>query len=89
MLKWAVVFLIIAIIAGIFGFTDISHAATTVAQWLFGIFLVLFLGARAIGLIIGSKLGSRLIKSTIQGRRPGRQRRDSCAPVCRIALRCA
>ncbi len=58
MLKWAFVFLIIAIIAGIFGFTDVAHAATTVAQWLFGIFLVLFLGALIIGVAIGSKLMS-------------------------------
>lgn len=58
MLKWAVVFLIIAIIAGIFGFGDIAHAATTVAQWLFGIFPVLFLGALVIGLAIGAKLMS-------------------------------
>ncbi len=58
MLKWALIFLVIAIIAGIFGFTDIAHAATTVAQWLFGIFLVLFFGALAIGLFVGAKLFS-------------------------------
>jgi uncharacterized membrane protein YtjA (UPF0391 family) len=58
MLRWALVFLIIAIVAGVFGFGDIAHAATTIAQWLFGIFLVLFLGALAIGLWIGSKLMS-------------------------------
>jgi branched-chain amino acid transport system ATP-binding protein len=34
-------------------------------------------------------LGSRLIKSTIQGRQRGRQRRDSCVRACRIGLRCA
>jgi uncharacterized membrane protein YtjA (UPF0391 family) len=56
MLRWALIFLIIAIIAGIFGFTDVAHAATTIAQWLFGIFLVLFLGAVVIGVAIGSKL---------------------------------
>ena len=56
MLRWALVFLIIAIIAGIFGFTDVAHAATTIAQWLFGIFLVLFLAALVIGLWIGSRL---------------------------------
>jgi uncharacterized membrane protein YtjA (UPF0391 family) len=59
MLKWAVVFLIIAIVAAIFGFTDIAQAATTVAQWLFGIFLLLFVGALVIGLALGSKLISR------------------------------
>ena len=58
MLKWAFIFLVIAIIAGIFGFTDVEAASATVAQWLFGIFLVLFLGALAIGLVIGSKLVS-------------------------------
>lgn len=58
MLKWAFIFLIIAIVAGIFGFTDVAHAATTIAQWLFGIFLVLFLGALIIGLAIGSRLMS-------------------------------
>jgi uncharacterized membrane protein YtjA (UPF0391 family) len=58
MLKWAVIFLIIAIIAGIFGFTDVQAASATIAQWLFGIFLVLFIGALVIGLAIGSKLMS-------------------------------
>ena len=58
MLKWAFIFLIIAIVAGIFGFTDVAHAATTVAQWLFGIFLVLFLGALVIGLTLGARLTS-------------------------------
>jgi len=56
MLKWALVFLIIAIIAGVFGFTDVEAASATVAQWLFGIFLVLFIGALVIGLAIGSRL---------------------------------
>ena len=58
MLKWAVIFLIIAIIAGLFGFTDVQAASATIAQWLFGIFLVLFLGALAIGLWIGKKVVS-------------------------------
>ena len=58
MLKWAVVFLLIAIVAGIFGFTGVEQASATIAQWLFGIFLVLFLGAIAIGLAIGSSLTS-------------------------------
>ena len=53
MLRWAFIFLIIALVAAIFGFGDIAHAATTIAQWLFGIFLVLFIGALVIGLAIG------------------------------------
>jgi len=58
MLKWAVIFLIIAIVAGLFGFTGVEQASATIAQWLFGIFLVLFLGALVIGLAIGSRLMS-------------------------------
>lgn len=58
MLKWAFIFLLIAIVAGIFGFTGVEAAATTIAQWLFGIFMVLFLGALIIGLAIGAKLTS-------------------------------
>jgi uncharacterized membrane protein YtjA (UPF0391 family) len=58
MLRWAVVFLLIAIVAGIFGFTGVEEASATIAKILFGIFLVLFIGAVAIGLAIGSKLMS-------------------------------
>src|SRR5581483_1585042 len=42
MLRWAVIFLIIAIIAGIFGFTGVAEASASIAKVLFGIFLVLF-----------------------------------------------
>ena len=58
MLKWALIFLIIALVAGIFGFTDVEAASATIAQWLFGIFVVLFLGALIIGLTVGVKLTS-------------------------------
>ncbi len=58
MLRWAFVFLLIAIVAGIFGFTGVEATAATIAKWLFGIFLVLFLGALAIGLFLGAKLMS-------------------------------
>jgi uncharacterized membrane protein YtjA (UPF0391 family) len=58
MLKWAVVFLIIAIIAGIFGFTGVEEASATIAKWLFGIFMILFLGALAIGVALGAKFMS-------------------------------
>ncbi len=56
MLKWAFIFLLIAIVAGLFGFTGVEQASATIAQWLFGIFLVLFLGALVIGLWLGHKL---------------------------------
>jgi uncharacterized membrane protein YtjA (UPF0391 family) len=42
MLYWTLVFLVIAVIAGIFGFGAISVAAAGIAKILFFIFLVLF-----------------------------------------------
>jgi uncharacterized membrane protein YtjA (UPF0391 family) len=58
MLRWAFIFLIIALVAAFFGFSDIAHAAASIAQWLFGIFLVLFIGAVLMAVAIGSKLMS-------------------------------
>ena len=50
--------LTIAIVAGLFGFSDVQAASVTIAQWLFGIFLVLFVGALVLALWVGSKLKS-------------------------------
>jgi len=58
MLKWAVIFLIIALIAALFGFTDIAAASAGIAKILFAIFLVLFLAAVFVGLFIGNRLTS-------------------------------
>jgi uncharacterized membrane protein YtjA (UPF0391 family) len=58
MLKWALIFLVIAVVAGVFGFSDVQAASATIAQWLFGLFVVLFLGALIIGLTLGAKLTS-------------------------------
>lgn len=41
MLTWAIIFLIVAIIAGAFGFSGIAGAATVIAQILFGLFLAI------------------------------------------------
>jgi uncharacterized membrane protein YtjA (UPF0391 family) len=49
MLYWTVVFLVIALVAGIFGFTGIYAAAAEIAKILFFIFVVLFV----IGLLAG------------------------------------
>ena len=57
-LKWALIFFLVSVVAGILGFSDVEATAATIAQWLFGIFLVLFLGAVVIGLAIGSRLMS-------------------------------
>lgn len=41
-LVWALIFLLIAIVAGVFGFGLISGVSFTIAKWLAVIFLVLF-----------------------------------------------
>ncbi len=43
MLYWTVVFLIIALVAALFGFTQLYIAAAGIAKVLFFIFLVLFI----------------------------------------------
>ncbi|AIQ20541.1 MULTISPECIES: DUF1328 domain-containing protein [Paenibacillus] len=43
MLKWSVILLVIALIAGVFGFFNIVGAAVGIAKVLFFIFLVLFI----------------------------------------------
>lgn len=53
MLRWALAFFIIAIIAAIFGFGGIAATAGGIAQILFYIFLVLFLVALLVGLLGG------------------------------------
>jgi uncharacterized membrane protein YtjA (UPF0391 family) len=51
MLRWAFIFLIVALIAALFGFTEIAVAATGIAKILFFFFLVLFVLALVSGLI--------------------------------------
>lgn len=53
MLRWAIIFFIIAIIAAVFGFGGIAATASGIAQILFYIFLVLFLVALLMGLLGG------------------------------------
>jgi uncharacterized membrane protein YtjA (UPF0391 family) len=42
MLGWAITFLIVAIIAGVFGFGGIASASVGIAQFLFFVFVALF-----------------------------------------------
>ncbi|MDZ4780304.1 MAG: DUF1328 domain-containing protein [Planctomycetia bacterium] len=43
MLHWALVFLVVALVAALFGFTGIYAAASGIAQILFFLFIVLFI----------------------------------------------
>jgi uncharacterized membrane protein YtjA (UPF0391 family) len=56
MLKLALFFFIISIIAGLFGFTGISAAAAGIAKLLFFIFIIAFLVFLILGLVVGSAL---------------------------------
>jgi len=55
MLRWAVIFLVVALIAALFGFTGISVAATEIAQFLFWVFVILFVVTALIHLFTGRR----------------------------------
>jgi uncharacterized membrane protein YtjA (UPF0391 family) len=56
MLTWAIIFFLISVVAGIFGFTGIAVGAQTIAKVLFGIFLILFLIVLIFGVLAGRAL---------------------------------
>ncbi|MGZ8364139.1 MAG: DUF1328 domain-containing protein [Caulobacteraceae bacterium] len=53
MLRWALIFLVIALIAAAFGYLGIYQAAAGIAQILFYIFLVLFVISLIMHLVRG------------------------------------
>ena len=55
-LRWTLIFLVISMVAGVFGFAGISVAAAGIAKILFFIFIVIFL----IFLILGLAAARRL-----------------------------
>jgi len=55
MLKWTAIFLLIAIVAAIFGFTDLAAGAASIAQVIFFIFLVLLVGSIILGMTVFRK----------------------------------
>jgi uncharacterized membrane protein YtjA (UPF0391 family) len=55
MLKWSFIFLIVAIIAGIFGFTNIEAGAADIAKILFFVFISIWVIVLVLGLTIFKK----------------------------------
>ena len=53
MIKWALIFLIISVIAGFFGFTNVASGTRGMAKILFAIALVLFLIVLVFGVLLG------------------------------------
>lgn len=60
MLRWALIFFVVSIIAAVFGFGGISEAAAGIAKILFWVFIALFV----ISLLLGTtvfKAGKNLV----------------------------
>lgn len=56
MLKWALIFFVISLIAGVFGFTGISAAASGIARILFFIAVVIFVIFLVLALMAGQAI---------------------------------
>ena len=55
MLRWALLFLVVALVAAVFGFTTVAGTAYSAAQILFFVFLVLFV----VSLVLGGRSAPR------------------------------
>ena len=57
MLGWALTFLVVALIAGVLGFTTVAGAAIEIAKIIFFIFVVLFLVSLVMHFVRGRGVG--------------------------------
>lgn len=53
MIKWAIIFFVISIVAGFFGFTGVASGAKRIAKLLFFIALAIFLIVLIFGVLLG------------------------------------
>lgn len=60
LLKWAAIFLVIALIAAAFGFTGVAEGATEIAKVLFYIFLAMCLIFLVAGVVLAERVKSWL-----------------------------
>jgi uncharacterized membrane protein YtjA (UPF0391 family) len=56
MLRWALIFFVIGLIAALLGFTSVAGATFAVAKFLAGLFLVLFVVFLLLGVIAGRRV---------------------------------
>ncbi len=56
MLKWAAIFFVISLIAGLLGFTGVAVASASIAKFFFFLFLALCAVFLIAGLVAGAKL---------------------------------
>jgi uncharacterized membrane protein YtjA (UPF0391 family) len=52
LLKWALIFLVISIVAGLLGFTGVSIVSADIARTLFYVFVAIFLVLLILGLTV-------------------------------------
>lgn len=57
MLRWIIAFLVLALVAGLLGFTGIAGGSMAIARILFFIFLVLFVVGLLFRLLSGRRAG--------------------------------
>jgi uncharacterized membrane protein YtjA (UPF0391 family) len=53
MIKWAIIFFVISLVAGLFGFTGVAAGSKTIAKVLFFISLIIFLIVLVFGVLLG------------------------------------
>ena len=56
MLRWALIFLVIGLLAGLLGFTGVAGASIAIAKTLFFIFLAIFLILLIAGLTVARRV---------------------------------
>ena len=56
MLKWALIFFLISIVAGVLGFGNISAKTAVISKWLFFIAVAIFLVFLLMGILAGEAL---------------------------------
>ena len=56
MLRWALIFLVIGLIAGVLGFTGVAGASIAIAKTLFFVFLLIFMVLLIAGLTVARKV---------------------------------
>ena len=56
MLKWALIFFLVSIVAGFFGFTGVAAGARTIAKVLFFVALAIFVVFLVLGLMAGEAI---------------------------------
>ena len=56
MLRWALIFLLIGLVAGLLGFTSLAGASFAIAKIIFFVFIVLFLVFLVAGLTVARRV---------------------------------